>query len=172
MHMDFLPRAKREGGQSLIEAMVGTTLVLVGILGMIGLVTRSFAANDVVVNRFIAANLAAEGVEVVKNVIDTKVAAHNETWQQIQDDLSKGPFGVEIGVNGPVIDADLADRKLCFENGGYLYDKSCAGVVTSFKRSVAITSATEISVAVTVSWITRGTPNSLTVDDVFWDWRQ
>ncbi len=162
-------------GSILVEAMVGVSLVIVGILGMIGLVIRSLQANDVVVNRFVAANLGAEGVEIMKNFIDKEVA-NKVTWTNIQSELSLGPYGVAPTLPNNMMDPAFSGATLCLEGGAYVYDNNCSGnggVQTVFRRSVAITAPSPSSTAVTatVSWTTRGSGNSLQISDIFWAWR-
>ena len=70
------------GGSAIIEAVVGVSLLTVGILGILNLITNSMRYNDIVTGRFVAANLAAEGVEVIKNVVD-KALAHQYPWSSL-----------------------------------------------------------------------------------------
>lgn len=91
---------KKSEGSLLIESMVGISLVIVGLMGIIGLVIRSFQLNDTVVNRFIAANLAGEGIEVVKNIIDTRIAQKIPWGEIVSTYVPSGTFGVQWGQHG------------------------------------------------------------------------
>src|SRR3989344_3592233 len=62
---------KSRAGQMMIEALVALSIILVGLLGIFALVSRSISLNAVASSQYVAANLAAEGIEVVKNVIDS-----------------------------------------------------------------------------------------------------
>ena len=53
-------------GSLLIEALVGLTLVSVGLLCILILVTQSMKANENVVDRFIGSHLAGEGIEIAE----------------------------------------------------------------------------------------------------------
>lgn len=170
--MNGMNKRNNEKGSLMIEAIVGISLVIVGLLGMTGLVVRSFAANDTVVNRFVGANLAAEGIEVVKNIIDMKIAQH-EPWQQIQTEIPTGIY--EVSSDGTDVQQNK-NRTFCLALGAYVYlPLVCTGdVATTFKRAVTVTEnlADEaISVDATVSWQSRGVPQSITVSDQFFKWR-
>lgn len=151
--------------------MVGISLVIVGILGIVGLVVRSLSLNDTVKARFIAANLAGEGIEVVKNIIDTKVA-QKTPWVDIKeylDGLGSGPF--EVDSTSDTL-TPSQDRALCLIHGEYNYQSCDGGTLTSFERKIGIsTSENQVVVSSMVSWTTRGNPQSLTVEDDFWNWR-
>ena len=63
-----------ENGQLMIESMVGISIVLVGLLGVVTLLIRSSQWNRDVTLKLQATYLAAEGIELVKNKIDSNIA--------------------------------------------------------------------------------------------------
>lgn len=64
----------------LVESIVALSLVVIGLLGIIALISRSVSLNSNVINRFVASALAAEGIEVVKNIIDSNFATKGANW--------------------------------------------------------------------------------------------
>ena len=62
---------KNREGSLLIESIVAISVAVVGILGVLGLLSRAFAIQRDVGQRFIGTYLASEGIEVVKGIIDT-----------------------------------------------------------------------------------------------------
>ena len=54
----------RSSGQVLIEAMVAISIVTVGLLGIFSVLSRSLSLNRTVADNYVAANLAAEGIEI------------------------------------------------------------------------------------------------------------
>ncbi len=163
-------------GSSLAESMVALGLVVVGLLGIVVLSTRSLALNRDVVNRTIAAGLAAEGIEVVKNIIDIQIAERgNSAWGAF---LEEGSFGLDYE---SVVDDALtlpppsSPLHMMETANGWLYLRALPGgtVSSNFSRTVSISfpSPYEISVRSVVGWSDRGTPRSLEVEDHFFNWR-
>ena len=74
---------------SLIEALVAISILMIGILGAFILVVRTLASAPVVQSRLVAANLAQEGVELVRQIRDTnfiksrdfREGLENGVWQ-------------------------------------------------------------------------------------------
>lgn len=170
-------------GSFLIEAMVGITLVVVGLLGIISLLVRSAGLNQNVYNRFIAANLAAEGIEVVKNVIDINVAQSRPWNDGINDGYYKLSHNCAILNEGSAGCAGIGGLNEGFEtvmqrpplfllNNDGLYNYSSGGT-TVFKRLVRVqnVSADEIRVNSFVRWQDRGLTSTINVEDLFFNWR-
>lgn len=150
--------------------MVALGLIVVGLLGIVVLYTRSLALNREVVNQTIAAGLAAEGIEIVKNIIDTNVAERvREEWTQ---NLSAGTFAVDY--ESATLLTPAAGQPLHFRASNNSYGPSVSGSSASaFTRSVTITflSVTETQVTSTVAWVENGSVKSINVEDHFFNWR-
>src|SRR3990167_7996112 len=61
-------------GQVLIESMVAISVVMIGLLGIMTLLIRSSRWNRDATQELVATSLAAEGIEIVKNLVDTNIA--------------------------------------------------------------------------------------------------
>jgi len=57
-------------GQTLVEALVALSILTTGFIGIVTLLTKSFSLNRSTTNDTQATYLAAEGIEVAKNIID------------------------------------------------------------------------------------------------------
>lgn len=68
--MDFLKKNRRVVGQSLVEMLVAISVIVIALLGILVLVSRSLGINRVASEHYTAAYLAAEGIELVKNRFD------------------------------------------------------------------------------------------------------
>lgn len=93
----------------MIEAMVAAVVGVVGILGVVGLLTDSLSKSNQISDRFIGTYLAAEGVEIVRSLIDENYSniSGAPTWNgiifpdgitevQLQYNVSLADFTCEV----------------------------------------------------------------------------
>lgn len=157
---------KSGNGQSLIEAMVAIGIIVFGILSTLGLLSRALSLNRVVSDQFTATYLAAEGAEVVKNLIDANII-QGRPWNS---GFSTGSF--EADYNGASLEPNQGRRLLLdLPTGRYSYD---GGNPTSFIRTINIEliGSEEIKVSPVVAWTTRGGGNfEVRLEDHFFNWR-
>jgi len=161
----------RRSGQVLVESIVAITLVLVGLLGIITLLLRSTVANREIQNRLIASYLAAEGIELVRYVVDHDISVGGP-----------GAWNARVGLDDPyeiVFDAvDVHDTLIPYAGGKvYLssgvYEQGLVGdVETDFTRRVRVVdTANKFNVVSEVTWSGRGS-FTLVVEDEFYNWRR
>lgn len=154
-------------GSSLAESMVALGLIMVGLLGIVTLYTRSFVLNRGVVNETIAAGLAAEGIEVVKSIIDAQVA-EGLGWISGDDE-----FEIEYG---STVYRGVSGMPLRFNNSDGTYTYGPSGVPTPFRRTLTAGSLgaddEEYRVSVRVEWNEGDDIQSIVVEDHFFNWRQ
>lgn len=158
-------RAKE--GQVMIEALIAITIVIVGLLGIFSLTSRSLSLNSVAGSQYVAANLSGEGIEVVKNIIDGNA-------------LQKNPWNQGINAGDYEIDSASTELKNPFSGKPLLFDPTTglygylAGAPTAYIRKVSIDtiSSEEIKVTSTVNWTTRdGAKFKIATEDYFFNWR-
>lgn len=155
-----------KGGQLLIESMIGISIVTVGLLGILGLLSRSTSLNRVVSNQFIGNYLAAEGIEIVKNIIDANIIQHkpwNEGFQTASFEADYSSLGLAPNQNLPIL-FDSASNFYGYQNG----------TPTSFTRTINIelVGSEEIKVNSVVRWTTRGGGQfEVNLEDHFLNWR-
>lgn len=147
--------------------MIAISLVLMGLVGIFALYARSLALNRDVVNRTIAAGLAAEGVEIVKNIVDTHLA-DGGGWT-----IGTDTFEIAWDSASYLAESGLPLRVSAAEENVYNYNPS--GVLTPFRRTVTAISQgandEEYAVRSRVEWSEHGVTRSLEVEDHFFNWR-
>lgn len=151
-------------GQLLIEAGIAISILVVGLLGILGLLSRSLSLNNVVSSQYIASNLAAEGIEVVKNLLDANIIQFNP-WNT---GFSTGSY--ELAYDSLALDSNQ-NRNLLFDSSNNKYNYQ-NGQSTPYKRNIQIVNkGDEIQVNSIVSWQIRGGSYSINLEDHFFDWR-
>jgi len=178
MKKDIEQKEKKQAGFSLVEEMVSLYILIVGILGVIILTTTTTKAGAMSSSKLIAANLAQEGIEVVRNIRDLNyenpegcawtcwhaaVSAALGSYLVQYDDTALRPF---------------ADTPLLYNptSGLYSYTSGSASKY-NFKRVITLAdtnppnSGTSTKIVSTVTWTANGQSHSLVVEDDFWNWR-
>jgi len=72
--MKYWIKIKNQKGQILVEVMVALAMVVIGLLGLLNLLSSSIGMNKVIADQYIASYLASEGIEIIKNIVDNNVA--------------------------------------------------------------------------------------------------
>ena len=144
-------RYRKNKGYILIEAIIAITIAVVGLLGIFSLLSRSLSLNRVVADRFVASYLAAEGIEIVKNLIDNNILA-GRPWN--------------AGIPNGTYEADYTDTGLRPDSSRFININSETGaygyselVPTLMKRRITIGNSVdgeEITIGSRVNWTTRG----------------
>ncbi len=178
--MIFNLRSKK--GQSLIEAMVALSVLTVGFLGIISLLSKSFFYGRYVSDTMKATYLASEGVEITKSLIDHDVllalAGDGGGWGSCFS-LSPGDskdFELDYSTTCDTLFQYL-DQPLLLDNNTGLYGYASSGntVPTNFTRLIRVTESvdgSEITVKSIVTWSTGYlTTQSIDMEDQFYNWR-
>lgn len=159
---------KATSGQIIVEVLVAVSVLTIGFLGVITLLSRALSLNRVVSDNYTATYLAAEGIELAKNIIDGNAATFG--WGA---GANQGAY--EIDVYSTALAASAEDRPLLFDPAARLYSYR-SGIPTSFMRKVTVTpiedGTAEIQVNSEVAWVTRGGGRSrVNVEDHFFNWK-
>ena len=170
----------RENGQIMIEAIVAISMVTIGLLGIITLLINSSRWNRDVSHELVATYLAAEGIEVMKNLIDASIASelrgdNMATWNA---GLPEGLYGIQydaaFGSDG-MLSQNFGDRKLLFDSGAGVYQYG-SGETSPFSRVVEIIGprggSDTLLVSSTVFWDGEESVESVHLEDVFTYWRK
>lgn len=165
--MAKLPRNNNKG-YFLIELMVAISILTIGFLGFLTLVSRAISANRVISDYLTANYLAAEGIELVKNTIDSNYL-RGDAWNSPPLNAD-GSY--EMAYNDSVLISEIG-RYLNYDSSGfYSYD---SGNLTPFRRTINISNdmiGVKMKVKSTVSWIGRGgNVMEIYVEDYFFDWK-
>ncbi len=159
----------------MIESMVAMSLVLIGLLGILGLILKSMHVDKNVRTQFIASYLASEGVEVVKNIIDTDQALYLQgqatSWNAT---MQSGSYEVRYDTDKDTLvnlGGATSTKPLLFDEASGIYGYG-GGNPTVFTRTIRVEgSSNEIAVDSIVGWNEDGREKELKVSDVFTNWR-
>ena len=156
---------QKNKGQILIESIVSITLVTIGLLGIFSLASRSLGLNKTVADQYAGTYLAAEGIELVKNLIDKNII-DRRPWN----------FGVSTGD----YEMDYDDAGLSLSAGQPIFFDSAVGFYgygggapTVYKRLIKIEqpSEDELKVISSVTWTSRSGDFRADLEDHFFNWR-
>lgn len=157
-------------GSLLIESIVSINIALIGLLGVLGLLSSSLTLNRDAGQKIIATYLAAEGIEVVKNMIDLNYVDGTVAWNE---GINSGSYEVSYDSNS--LGNDLSGNStipLKYDSATWLYSYG-DGEPTSFRRTVRIDNsrAEEIIVNSFVEWQSKMGLQTINLEDHFFDWR-
>jgi hypothetical protein len=166
---------RSERGQSIIEAMVGLSILVTGLLGIFVLLSRSFYLSRFTGDQITGTYLAEEGVELTKNLIDHDVyagiAASSSQWENC---CAPGTYRIDYTGTQltPYLSPQGSPQYLKFDSVSHRYGYA-GSVTTPYNRWVIIAtpSANEIAVNVIVQWnIGSFAPQSVNLEDHFYNW--
>jgi hypothetical protein len=153
--------------------MMALALVVTGLLGIVTLYTRSLALNRDVIHQAIAAGLAAEGIEVVKNMLDAGIV-EGQGWN-LTDEVFEIQYDSRSPINLPP-GQTMSARPLRFSSTNNTYSYDSSGVETSFKRTMRTavrgSQNEEYQVNAIITWSVRGEEKTLNAEDHFFNWRR
>ena len=153
---------KNGAGFTLLEVLVALSVLIMGLLASVSLLTKTSSLNTVISDRLIASHLAQEGIELVRNLIDNNILA-GEIWNH---GLSAGDYQIDYNDNNL---QNFTDTPLKFDGSLYSYD---SGQPTKFKRKIHIfyENNDEMVVQSIVTWQSHRIKGdiTLTVEDHFY----
>ena len=157
-------------GFTLIETIVAVGIIAMGFVAVLVLITTSVFYISNIQNRLIAANLAAEGIEVVRNIRDNNWL-QNKAWNS---DLTDGNYQVAYNSAPPLASYNSGSFLLLDSNTGF-YSYIPGGVSTPYIRKISIThipgSDYEIQVISTVIWQIRNITYTSSAEDHLFNWK-
>ncbi|MFH0890868.1 MAG: hypothetical protein V1856_02455 [Candidatus Liptonbacteria bacterium] len=164
----FFPLLVSRKGQALVEALVAMGVLSIGFMGIFQLLSQSLALNRVVSDNYVASYLAGEGIEIIKNIIDSNIIAGGASnWKS---GLAAGSYEVQYDSVAP---SGNQNRNLNYNPTTHLYGYG-PGRQTGFRRVVIIESLNnrEMRVRSRVTWSARGGGSSqVEAEDHFYNWR-
>jgi len=173
-----------QAGFSLVEVLVAIFVLTFALLGTLSLIEAVTTAGRVSSTQLTAANLAQEGIELVRNFRDESLASSDTgSWDEWYDLFSPDGAITCYSIQYNTITATLLTNNSinCASDAPVLnYDSATglygsAGVATpySYRRKIRLTkvSTDEIKVEALMTWAEKGRSHSLTVEDRLWNWR-
>ncbi len=164
---------KHSSGQVLIEAIVAISIGVVGLLGFLQLLTQAVSINKDVGQKFVATYLAAEGIEIVKSLVDEDYVSGNGWGESLDGGNYEVSYdSTELGGSLSVGVRSIVRLRYDSASGLYNYD---VGNPTSFVRTIELinigTPDNELKVVSIVEWTARGEPEEVTLEGHFFCWR-
>ena len=151
---------------TLVEILGAVSIFMVGILSLSGLIAYQIYGAKTSANRLVAAYLAQEGIEVIRNIRDTNWLK-NQNWD------------ANIGATTDYR-LDYKSRKFPDTNysscnplrfDGQFYNCS-QGSKTIFSRKVSVSKgADQMEIISTVYWKEKGIQHSFSVKEILFNWR-
>ena len=164
---------------TLVEVLVAISILIIGILSGLVLVTRALYNVAVIKDRLTASFLAQEGIELTRQIRDSNflriLNGESINWN---NGLSTGSYYIKSNVegDGPILLVPVDDSS---EVPNFFYDKNLQiynytdGELTNFNREIRITNITsndEIRVESIMKWKTKSIDFNLTVEDHLYNW--
>ncbi len=153
-------------GFTIIELMITIFVILTGVAGTLVVIQHSIRAVSVSSDRFTAAYLAKEGMEIVRNIRDNNFLREITPWDT---GLTTGNYMVDF--DDLSLTAYIPNTLLLINPDGFFnYD---SGTLTKFNRKITLTTlnATSTRSEVRVYWIDRGREYHLIVEETLTVWR-
>ncbi len=153
----------------MVESMIATTLIVVGILGIMSLLARSSNLSHYASHSFQATYLAAEGIEVVKNILDTDISRGLEWGASIK---GTPPFCVYFNTTGggTSLPSCASSEQIAFDPSAGFFTGPAAGGF--YRREVTITqTGAAYDVVSTVKWKEGSDQKTVVLEDIFYPWR-
>lgn len=152
-------------GFTLIETIVAVGVVMIGLVSALGMITTALFYISNIQDRLVATNLAAEGIEIAKNIRDNN-------WLQSlpwNNGLSNGDY--QASYNSTAL-ASYSGAPILFDSGSGLYNYS-SGANTPYVRKISVTnlSSYEIRVVSIVTWQIRSVAFSSSVETHLFNWK-
>lgn len=160
---------KHNRGFTLVEALVSLTVLTVGLVAGYAAAVSSAGLATSIRNNVVAANLAQEGVEVIRAIRDTN------WFSGAEFDAGLAPGEYEVTYRSAPALSSYKDRFMYIKTGG-MYQYNLVGVEdgqkTPFKRKITISkpSAVELKVTSDVTWSYRGRNRSVSVESHLFNW--
>lgn len=156
-------------GTTLVEALVSVLIFSLGIIPSFVVINLANSLASSIKNNLIAANLAQEGIEVVRAIRDTNWFLDNS----FDLGLADGTYRAEW--NSTSLLPESGNPVLRVDTGG-LYNYS-TGIQTLFRRKVTITNMDPVNcncqlrVVSEVTWPEKGRTETIRVELHLFDWQ-
>lgn len=158
----------KKNGFSLIEVMIAISMIFVGAIGLVKLLTFTVNSNRISANQLIAANLAQEAIEVVRNDRNK-----DSSWSNWYSSISDGDYIADINTSNYnwSLNSGSGFYDLYYDNTDGLYNHS-SGDPTIFSRKITINalSPSEKQIIVEISWSEKNKSHSFISESRLHKW--
>jgi prepilin-type N-terminal cleavage/methylation domain-containing protein len=173
---------KLNSGFTLIETLVALSIFTISIVGLISATAGGLNNVTYSKNKITAMALSAEGVELVRNLRDTKALTSDNGWSDFLSAVNM--CSVNCNIDAESLDINTAispcTTSVCYinrhDNGSspVYFGYSPNGTPTPFWRIIKITAfgADEVEVISTVNWVQGSGIKSVTTTEHLFNWFQ
>lgn len=169
-------------GFTFIEVIVAIFILSTGILSLVVIVDKSIASVTEIKTKFIAAYLAQEGIEIIRNIRDTNwLEGATNSWDEGLSVCGSPSCDWEVDYATP----SEVDPTLNSYNENFLYIEGATGfyryisfplpddIQTKFKRKVSISDKTANSFKVSskVEWEIKGNSYNIEAVERLYNWK-
>ncbi len=175
-------------GFTIIEAIVAIFIITVGAVGAIGLTINNLSLAGSSSRKLVAAYLAQEGIEIIRNIRDTNWLEQLDPtgnplnpWYENLDNCQPPPVGVgciadykNTTEQEPTLGA-YTGQSLKIDPDSGLYNNSPTGDDSPFQRKITIDNSLlpdQLRVSVLVQWLEKGITQQITAEEILYKWRQ
>ncbi|MBX4189990.1 type II secretion system GspH family protein [Candidatus Parcubacteria bacterium] len=151
-------------GFTLIEALVALVILSTALVPLFYFFNQTVNAAFIISSDLTGANLAQEGIEVIRNMRDTNW--HNSL--AFDTNITAGTFRIQW--DSTTLLPSAGNPVLKINNGLYNYS---SGTDSIFSRSIVITKigSIELKIVSQVSWPVRGGTKTIQVEEHLFDWK-
>jgi Tfp pilus assembly protein PilV len=158
---------------TLIETIVAVFVLTTGILALSSLISYFISSSSFSNQKLVAAYLAQEGVEIVRNIRDSAyISGSTTTWNNLVSSCSGGCENFDYRSLKIPDDENCPGKNLLNLVGNFYQCSNFSSI--QLKRKVITTpifNPDGVKVEVEVSWQERGRFHSLKVQENFYNWR-
>ncbi|MBI3335382.1 MAG: hypothetical protein HY001_02695 [Candidatus Portnoybacteria bacterium] len=162
---------------SFVEIIIAVAIASAVFVAVFSLAFQNLSAAQLTRQRFIAAHLAQEGIEIVVN-------KRSSNWLIFPGDPLKWREGLGDGAayiaqyNSTALASDPSNPPLVIDSDTSLYchpslDPACAGTASPYRRQIRISTISDhqMKVVSTVTWTYNDQTRSVSVEDRLYNWR-
>ncbi|MFH1428477.1 MAG: hypothetical protein ABIH39_01920 [Candidatus Margulisiibacteriota bacterium] len=161
---------KNNFGISIIEVVAAITIITMGMIGVLSLVIQNIQAQYINKNVLIAADLAGEGLELVRNTRDLNWLTGNDWNKDIVGNYTidyKGSASINQSVDYIYDD----DARLYVDSNGF-YTHAVTAMPTNFYRLITVVDNIDyLDVKSTIRWKDGVKNHDYTAETYLYNWR-
>jgi|GEM_PF-1001634 len=148
---------KSASGFSLVEILVTITIIGIGLVGMLSFFSSSLKSHNETKSELIAAGLAQEGAELIRNLAEYKKLHDYSSWSDLVNASTGLPYCKRIdynsltGVAHSCYDSSTS-ADVCID-ANKRYNQCPGGNATDFKRTINVECENSSNVVVSCSLV-------------------
>ena len=167
-------KTQLKSGFSIIEIIVALFIISIGMIGVLSLIVQNIQSQNVNKGALIAAQLAQEGIELIRHTRDSNWAAA-QAWNT---NLAPGHYIIDYRLAAPRAISFSNQEHLRQDATGYYYNPDLSTDLnpdSGYARTIDIVAnpgnASSIYVKAAISWSDHNKNFSYVVDTILYDWK-